>query len=177
MLQVKDLNANLVQHSVLGGIVGVLSDEYVNLDDGEILHLAPVSSKPQEARTKYLYPGGYCTMGLINITRLIESRLPADGYRLALLIAGRVAPVSNLCHCTNNEYAAALGVTPNRISHLIQKLCKRGFLYRMNPRLVMVNPGWCFRGTPTEHQSAMETWGALHPIGIIKRPELTKKTA
>ena len=156
--------------------MGVLN-EYVNLADGEILRLLPVADSQPDSRRHYAYPGGYVTMGLINITRLVNSKLPADGYRLALLIAVKVAPVSSLCYCANREYASELGVSCNRIAHLIQQMCKCGFLYRMNRRLVMVNPGWCFRGTPTEHYQAMETWARLHPLGIVRGPNRLEKAS
>ena len=148
--------------------------DYVNLADGEVLRLLPITDPEAEAHRRYLYPGGYCTMGLVNITRLVNAKLPADGYRLALLIATRVAPVSNLCHSTNEAYAQELGVTPNRISRLIGQLAACQFLFRMTPRLVMVNPGWCFRGSTTQHHEARETWMKLHPIGVVK---LARKTA
>lgn len=139
--------------------------DYVNLADGEVLRLLPVTDPEAETHRKYLYPGGYITMGLVNITRLVKAKLPADGYRLALLIAARVAPVSNLCHSSNEQFAKELSITSNRVSRLIGKLAECKFLYRLNPRLVMVNPGWCFRGTTTQHHEAQITWGKLHPIG------------
>lgn len=152
----------------------VTQPDYVNLDGGEILRLLPLTDVEESGHRRYLYPGGYVTMGLVNITRLVNAKLPADGYRLALLIATKVVPVSSLCHCTNEAYAEELGITKNRVSRLISRLASCRLLYRMNPRLVMVNPGWCFRGTPAQHHSAMETWLKLHPIGIVK-PE--RKTA
>jgi hypothetical protein len=148
--------------------------DYVNLADGEVLRLLPLTDPDVEAHRKYLYPGGYVTMGLVNITRLVNAKLSADGYRLALLIATRVAPVSNFCHSTNESYAQELGITPNRVSRLIGQLVACRFIIRMNPRLVMVNPGWCFRGTTTQHHTAQETWHKLHPIGIVSA---RKKTA
>ena len=152
-----------------------VSPEYVDLDSGEVVRLLPTTDSQQDPRRKYVYPGGYVTMGLINVTRIIGMKLPADGYRLALLITTRVAQVSNLCHCTNEEYGRELGVHKNRVSALIGRMCKAGFLYRMNPRLVMVNPSWCFRGTPAQHHQAIETWCKLHPIGTVTVQE--RKTA
>lgn len=140
---------------------------HIDVDKGEFVRLLALSDDQSEQHRKYVYPGGYLTMGLVNITRLVNCKLPADGYRLALLIAAKVAPVSSLCHTTNEAYAKELGITRNRVSRLIGRLCACKLVYRMNPRLVMVNPGWCFRGTPTQHAEALETWGKLHPIGVV----------
>lgn len=139
-----------------------VSPEYMELATGEVV------STTQKKR--YAYPGGYITMGLVNITRLVNAKLPADGYRLALLIAARVAPVSSLCHATNEAYAEELGIRKNRVSELIHLLAETSFICRLNPRLVMVNPHWCFHGTAIQQQDAMQTWTRLHPLGIVERP-------
>lgn len=65
------------------------------------------------------------------------------------------------------EYAEELSIRKNRISTLIGELCRLRFIARLNPRLVMVNPSWCFRGTPTEQRTCIQTWQAIHPIGFV----------
>lgn len=112
-------------------------------------------------------------MSLVNITKIVNLRLTADGYRLALLIAAKVVPVSGLCHCSNADFAAALGIGKSQVSRIIQHLCREGIVYRMNPRVVMVNPAWCFQGNPAEHSRAIQEWSRLHPLGLVKRQEET----
>lgn len=115
-------------------------------------------------------------MGLVNITKLVRADLPADGYRLALLIAVRAVSVSGFARCTNQEYAQELGVTPTKVSHLIRLLCDLDFIYRAGPRIVIVNPYWCFKGTPLQHHVAIENWLKLHGMTVIEKP-VTRKTA
>jgi hypothetical protein len=144
---------------------------HVDIDNGDIIRLLPVEDGEEGHYTKYCYPGGYVTMGLINITRLVDANLPADGYRLALIIAARAVPVTGLCLCSNEEYGKELGVSANRVSRMIGKLVQAKLIHRAGPRLVMVNPGWCFRGRPAEQHAALQTWMKLHPIGIVRKQE------
>ena len=140
---------------------------YVDIDNGDVLRIIP------HRGVKYVYPGGYVTMGITNITRLVRAKLPRDGGMLALLIASRAVPVTGLVCCSNREYAEELGIRPARVSALIGLLSKHRFIHRMGPKVVMVNPGWCFRGTPTEQRAAMELWAKLHPIGIVSEERKT----
>lgn len=142
-----------------------VSQSHVDVDTGELVRLLRLPETEPIPGRRYVYEKGYLTMSLMNITRLVKQRLPADGYRLALLISCRMSHATALCHATNDEYARELGIGKNRVSALIGQLCKLRFIARMNPRLVMVNPSWCFRGTPTEQKACIFAWQELHPIG------------
>lgn len=147
-----------------------MGKHFADVETGEILRVSPLDGK------RYAYSGGYATMGLVNITKLVRADLPADGYRLALLIAVRAVSVSGFARCTNQEYAQELGVTPTKVSHLIRLLCDLDFIYRAGPRIVIVNPYWCFKGTPLQHHVAIENWLKLHGMTVIEKP-VTRKTA
>ncbi len=54
---------------------------------------------------------------------------------------------------------------------MLGRLVKVNFLHRTGPRLVTINPLWCFRGSPEDQHAAVEAWGKLHPIGIISQQE------
>jgi hypothetical protein len=77
--------------------------------------------------------------------------------------------------CSNKEYAEELGIRSSRVSTLIGLLAEKKFIHRVGPKTVMVNPGWCFRGTPAEQHTALELWAKLHPLGIVSESE--RKTA
>lgn len=112
-------------------------------------------------------------MGLINVKKLIALKLPADGYRLALAIADKAVPVTGLVHCSNAQYAEEIGVGNPRISKLMRRLQDAALIYRLNPRVLVVNPFWCFRGSPKEHAVAVKQWGRLHPLGAIPNQQDT----
>jgi hypothetical protein len=142
--------------------------EYADTTTGEMVHIVPV--RPEKAsKQRYAHPGGYCVMGLVNIKKLYTLRLPADAYRLAFVIAERVAPVTGMCHCTNQEYADLLGVRLQRVSDLVRILREHRLIYRVGPRTVLANPSWCFRGTPQQQYAAIEEWSRLHPMKIVRR--------
>lgn len=114
-------------------------------------------------------PGGWITMGCVNLTKLINLKLPADGYRLALLIANKSVHQSGLCYCPNEELAEEIGINKDRVSKLIGRLCEAKLIYRVGPRSVLVNPLWCFRGLSVDHRKAIELWQSYHPIGMVRR--------
>ncbi len=141
---------------------------FADVDNGDLMRLIPLGEEDEQER-RYIYAGGYVTMGLLNITRLVQADLPADAYRLALVIAARAVPVTGLVYCLNAEYAEELGISRKYISRLIGILGKANFIYRLGPRTIMVNPGWCFRGTPEQQDIALEAWAKFHPLGIVRR--------
>lgn len=145
-----------------------MTQNHVDIETGEIVRLLPLADDEVVVKRKYLYPGGYVTMGVIHITKLVNANLPADGYKLALIMATQAVPVTGLVSCTNADYAKELGVTANRVSRLKGLLADIGFIHRAGPKLVMVNPGWCFKGTPEQQLKAMETWAKIHPLGGTK---------
>lgn len=110
-------------------------------------------------------------MGIVSINSLIDLRLSADAYRLALAVAARVAPVSNFCHCSNETFAKQLGISKNQVARLMQRLCRAGLVYRMSSMMVMANPTWCFSGTAEDHARAVMEWNSLHPLGIVRRED------
>lgn len=112
-------------------------------------------------------------MGIVNINSLIDLRLSADCYRLALAVAGRVVPVSNFCHCTNETFARQLGISKNQVARLMQRLCRAGLVFRMSSMMVMANPTWCFSGTAEDHAQAVTEWNRLHPLGVVRREDPT----
>lgn len=152
-----------------------VSDTHVDVDTGELVRLLRLNETEPIPGRRYVYEKGYVTMSLMNISRLINKRLPADAYRLALLISCKMSHGTALCHASNAEYAAELGINKNRVSTLIGQLGQLRFIARLNPRLVMVNPSWCFRGSPTEQRTCIATWQALHPIGAVS--DRGRKTA
>jgi hypothetical protein len=141
--------------------------QYANLADGELVHLVPVET-PSRVRQRYAYPGGYFTMSLIDVKRLIDLRLPVDGYRLALLVATQASLATGLVHCSNKEYAEQLGLRPRRISDLFAFLKRHSLVKRLSARTILVNPRWCFRGTPEQQRAAIEEWAEFHPLAVVK---------
>jgi CRP-like cAMP-binding protein len=114
--------------------------------------------------------------GVIPLTReffagLDAVRLPADGYRLTLHIAGNAVPGYGFFRASNLELAEQFGIHRTRVSKLIGKLADAKLIYRVGPKTVLVNPLWCFRGTPKEHDAAVAEWGKLYPFGIISRQD------
>jgi hypothetical protein len=112
-------------------------------------------------------PGGTIVVGNDAIVKLATSDLPHNGIRLALVMAARMSPKTGLVHCSNSEYAAELEVSSDEISRVIGRLAKVKFLHRTGPRLVTINPIWCFRGTPEQQHEAVEEWGKLYSMGIV----------
>jgi hypothetical protein len=140
---------------------------HVDIETGEIVRLLPLANDDCRPRKRYLFQGGYIVMGALNITRLVKSKVGHNGIRLALVMAARMSPKTGLVHCSNSEYAAELEVSSDEISRVIGRLAKVKFLHRTGPRLVTINPIWCFRGTPEQQHEAVEEWGKLYSIGIV----------
>lgn len=160
----------------LGGHSGTQVPNYIiDGSTGEMFDVVPSSKesakKQKRLRPRYNYGGRFITMGIVNINSLIDMRLSADCYRLALAVAGRVVPVSNLCHCSNEAFAKQLGISKNQVARLMQRLCRAGLVYRMNSMVVMANPTWCFSGTAENHALAVMEWGRLHPLGVVRRED------
>lgn len=97
-------------------------------------------------------------MGVMNIKQLINLKLPADGYRLAFSIAGRVAPASGFVHCTTRQFASELGIRERRVRDLVRLLARCSLVHRINPRLLVVNPYWCYNGAAAQHANAVAEW-------------------
>jgi hypothetical protein len=138
---------------------------YLNLDTKELVQLVPV--KKQRQRSRFAYPGGYLTMSLIDAKRLIELRLPADGYRLALSVATKASPATGLVHFSNAEYGEELELREQRVSDLFALLRKHSLVRRLSNMVVLVNPRWCFRGTPEQQRAAIEEWAKfVRPVMV-----------
>lgn len=143
-----------------------------NLESIEIQTIGLLHPRLNEgARYDSSIPNGWIPFNNEMIQLIIKGKFSAEEIRLLLSIAARMVPVTGLVHCSNAEYAKELGVSPNRVSRLIGVLVKARFVHRSGPKLVVVNPGWCFRGNPTEQQQALETWAKLHPIEVVSRQE------
>jgi hypothetical protein len=134
---------------------------HVDIETGELLHVRPLDTK------RYIYPGRYLTMGLVEIKRLVDAKLPRDGYRLALLIAAKAVPVTGLANCPSREYAEELEISSERVSRLIGILEKQNFICRARSGLILVNPFWCFKGSPADHHRAVDVWMGIHPLEIV----------
>jgi hypothetical protein len=140
------------------------SQHYLNLDTNGMVRLVPV--KKQGVR--FAYPGGYLTMALIDAKRLIELRLPADGYRLAISVATKASVATGLIHCSNAEFGEELGLRPQRVSDLFAILRKHGFVRRLSTYVILVNPRWCFRGSPQQQRDAIEEWARFNPPVMVR---------
>jgi len=138
---------------------------YLNLETEEMVRLVPVKHRG----VRFAYPGGYLTMSLIDAKRLIELRLPADGYRLAISVATKATVATGLVHFSNAEFGAELGLRPQRVSDLFAILKKHGFVRRLSSRVVLVNPRWCFRGNPEQQRAAIEEWAQFNPPAMVRK--------
>jgi hypothetical protein len=149
---------------------------HVDVDTGEIVRLIPLADDDYpRGKKRYQFQGGFVVMGALNVTRIFTLKMGFKGVCLALLMAARMSPKTGIVNCTNQEYAKELETTPNEIARLITKLGKANFLYRAGPRMVIVNPLWCFRGSAADQHLAIEEWYKLKPIGVVPKPE--RKTA
>lgn len=114
-------------------------------------------------------------MGLVYISKLRQVKLPADGYRLALLFM-ESAGYAGISTKPFTEIAETLGVWPSRISTLVSALEKVGVVQKLGGQKssnVLVNPAFCFRGSPAEQHKAIEMWAAHRPFNLVqpKEPE------
>jgi hypothetical protein len=121
-----------------------------------------------KGRKRYNFPGGFAFVGLVYITKLREVKLPADGYRLALLVMEK-AGYAGICSIKQRELAKLLSLSRPRITKLISVLEKQTVVQRIGTGCLLVNPTFCFRGTPAEQHKALELWGANRPFNLIKR--------
>lgn len=120
-----------------------------------------------KGRKRYCFPGGFAFVGLVYITKLRSVKLPADGYRLALLVMEK-AGYGGICKAKHAELAELLTVSRPRVSKLVSVLEKACVVQRVGTGCLLVNPTFCFRGTPTEQHKALEMWAANRPFNVIK---------
>lgn len=145
------------------GATGVADERtLIDASTGEYWLLA------NKGRRKYCFPGGFAFVGLVYITRLLDARVPADGYRLALLLM-REAGYAGICSRPFGELAQLLGVHRSRISRLLTALEKEAVCQRIGGSAVLVNPTFCFRGSPKEQHKALEMWAQHRPFAIVKQ--------
>lgn len=122
-----------------------------------------------KGKRRYVFPGGFAFVGLVYISKLRNVRLPADGYRLALLVMEK-SGYGGVCSVAQAELATHLGVHRSRVSRLVSSLESAGIVARLGgarSKAIMVNPLFCFRGSAKEQQQALQAWAELHPLAII----------
>jgi hypothetical protein len=126
-----------------------------------------------EIKGKFVFPGGFAFVGLVYISKLRNVKLPADGYRLALLLMEEGGYVG-IYTKPYKHLAVSLGVSAPRISKLLKQLEDVGVAKRIGGERsgsIMINPAFCFRGSAKEQGRALELWAENHPIGIVARPD------
>ncbi len=109
-------------------------------------------------------------MGLLNITKLRKLRVSATGKDLALLIVEQ-AGYSGVCKSSYRELADELDVDPSLVARLVRSLESVGLVHRIGGRkstALMVNPSFAFRGTPDQHQQAMQEWADIHAPALVR---------
>lgn len=125
-----------------------------------------------KGKRRYIFPGGFAFVSLVYLSKLRQVKLPADGYRLALLLMEN-AGYGGISTKPFGELAAALDVWPSRVSSLVNKLEALGVVQKIGGRksgTILINPGFCFRGSPVEQHKALELWAEHRPFGLIKQP-------
>ena len=123
-----------------------------------------------KGKQQHVFPGGFTFVGLVYISKLRQVKLPADGYRLALLLMEN-AGYAGVSTKPFSELAEALGVWPSRISSLITRLEALGVVQKIGGRKsgnILINPTFCFRGRVAEQHKALEMWAAHRPFNLIK---------
>jgi hypothetical protein len=113
---------------------------------------------------------GFTFVELVHLSKLRKVKLPADGYRLVLLLMEN-ASYSGQSAKPFNEMAEELGVWPSRISALIAELEKLGVAQKVGGRkscTVLINPSFCFRGPASEQHKALEEWAKHRPFNLVK---------
>jgi DNA-binding transcriptional ArsR family regulator len=139
----------------------------VDYQTGEV---APIVEAKEKRITRYGFVGGYCLMGLLNITKLRKIKMSGTGKDLALLVVEE-ASYSGVCDKTYSQLAEELGVHKSQVTRLVSVLERNGIVYRMGGRkstALLVNPSFAFRGTPAEHQTALRRWAEYHPLFAVK---------
>jgi hypothetical protein len=142
----------------------------VDYQTGEV---APIVQAKEKRVTRYGFVGGYCLMGLLNITKLRKIKMSGTGKDLALLVVEE-ASYSGVCDKTYSQLAGELGVHRSQITRLVTILEKNGIIYRLGGRkstALLVNPSFAFRGSPSEHQTALKRWAEYHPLFAVKPAE------
>ena len=138
----------------------------VDYQTGEV---TPITHVKEKRATRYGFVGGYCLMGLLNITKLRKIKMSGTGKDLALLIVEE-ASYSGVCDKTYSQLADELGVHRSQVTRLVAILEQHGIVYRLGGRkstALLVNPSFAFRGNPTEHQTAMKRWAEYHPLFAV----------
>jgi hypothetical protein len=129
-----------------------------------------------EVKGKFVFPGGFSFMGRVLRMGLRRANLPADGYRLALLLEEE-ANYSGMIFKPFKELATELGVHPSRISRLLSMLEKENVAQRVGNRqsgTILLNPTYHWRGNAESQHKAIEVWSANRPYNAIK---LVRKSA
>jgi len=108
-------------------------------------------------RRRYYFPGGFSYMGLTDLSKLAHTKLPADAYRLALLLVEAVG-YAGVCARPHTYFAAELGVDKSRVSKLLRMLEKLELLRRLGGSSLLISPLFCHRGTPEEQLAALDHW-------------------
>lgn len=104
-------------------------------------------------------------MGCALRQKLRLANLPADGYKLALLLEEE-ANYSGTVFRPFKELATELGVSPSRISRLLAMLERETIAQRVGNRqsgTILLNPTYHWRGKPDEQRKAIDVWSAQRP--------------
>jgi hypothetical protein len=123
-----------------------------------------------KGKRRYVFPGGFAFVGLVYLSKLRQVKMPADGYRLALLLMEK-AGYGGISTSPFGEMAAELDVWPSRVSSLIARLELLGVVQKIGGRkscTVLINPTFCFRGSPAEQHKALEMWAQHRPFNLVK---------
>lgn len=149
------------------------AQNFVNMETGE--HWSIVKDKRGKS---HIFVGGYCFMALVYITRLIDLKLPADGYRLALLLM-RESGYAGIVAKSYKDLAAMMAIRPSRFSSLVAVLERNGVAQRLGARKganILMCPYFCWRGKASEQHKAIELWNANRPFNLVK-PDEQRKSA